>query len=91
MLSSWGVCQGAGSLSRKGDGVLAFGEVTLIARVATSVGTVVDRDFSTSSLSDSLVFFFLVFQFATFNSKQFLYVDLWFRLLKNTKKLCFLT
>lgn len=90
MLSSWGVCQGAGSLSRKGDGVLAFGEVTLIARVATSVGTVVDRDFSTSSLSDSDRQP-LVFQFATFNSKQFLYVDLWFRLLKNTKKLCFLT
>lgn len=90
MPSSWGACQGAGSLGRKGDGVLAFGEVTLIARVAAPVGNVVDRDFSTSSLSDSDRQP-LVFQFATFNSKQFLYVDLWFRLLKNTKKLCFLT
>lgn len=89
MPSSWGVSQGAGSLGRKGDGVLAFGEVTLIARVATPVGNVVDRDFSTSSLSDSDRQP-LVFQFATFNSQQLLYVDLWFRLLKNTKKLCFL-
>ena len=53
MPSSWGVCQGAGSLGCKGNGVLAFGEVTLIARVAAPVGNVVDRDFSTSSLSDS--------------------------------------
>lgn len=80
-----------GSLGRKGDVVLAFGEFILIVRVTAPVGNVVDRDFSSSlSGSDRLPF---GFQFAIFNSKQFLHVDLWFRLLKNTKKLyiCFRT
>lgn len=53
MPRSGGVCQETGSLGRKGDVVLAFREFTLIVRVTAPVGNVVDRDFSTSSLSDS--------------------------------------